>query len=59
MKTVLVTFPDGSTREWPAKETLEHSKEIPPQPPRLVLEPVPDGEWRFRAVIGGWQALPR
>ena len=59
MKTVNVTFPDGSIREWPAKERLQQSREIPPGPPNVVLEPKSNPEWRFQAVVGGWRARPR
>jgi hypothetical protein len=59
MKTVNVTFDDGSTRDWPAKERLVHSNEIPPQPPRVELEPIDDDEWEFYPVIGGWRCRKR
>ena len=59
MKTIEVTFPDGSLSDWPAKERLLQSKEIPPGPPTLYLEPVPDVDWRFEPVIGGWRAIAR
>lgn len=54
MKTVKITFPDGLVRDWPAKERLVHSNEIPPRPPRIELEPIEDDEWTFTPVIGGW-----
>jgi hypothetical protein len=59
MKTVKVTFPDGSVRDCPARERLLESKEIPPGPPQSYLEPIPTPEWRFNAVIGGWVASAR
>ena len=58
-KTVPVRFPDGSVRDCPAKGRFIYSRQIPPGPPQYVLEPIPDPEWSFRAVIGGWIASAR
>jgi hypothetical protein len=59
MRTVKVTFPDGEQRDVPAIERIIESREIPPRPPRVELEPAPDTEWRFTPVVGGWIAQPR
>ena len=59
MKTVTVTFEDGTTQEWPAKEILVHSNEIPPQPPRVELVPIETDEVTFTATIGTWLARKR
>jgi hypothetical protein len=59
MKTVKVTFPEGSIQDWPAKERIIPSQEIPPGPPTVLLEPIPDDEWELTAVIGGWIASKR
>lgn len=51
--------PDGSTADWPARERLTPSREIPPGPPTFSLEPVPDEQWTFQPVIGGWLGRER
>lgn len=59
MKTVKVTFPDGSTRDVPARERLVPDNQIPPGNPRFELEPAYDPDWEFFPVIGDWRARER
>jgi hypothetical protein len=56
---IKVQFPDGSEREMPSYSLEVTSREIPPGPPAYVEKPLPDSEWEFTAVIGGWIAQPR
>lgn len=59
MATVKVTFPDGSVRDWPARQHMIPSREIPPREASIKLVPIDDAEWTFSAVVGGWRALRR
>lgn len=59
MKTISVTFPDGSVREVPAIERMQQNREIPPRNPTSTLTPAFDPDWEFTAMVGGWRARPR
>ena len=54
--SVNVRFPDGSEREVPSRLTAQKSREVPDNGPTFTEVPLPDLNWDYLPVIGGWIA---
>ncbi len=55
---VMVYFPGGETREVPSRPVFKPSAEVTTEAGlgTTVHEPVPDREWDFTPITGGYRA---
>ena len=52
--------PDGTSREVPSRTREIKSQSIGNnRPSAFYEEPLPDPEWRFEPILGGWKAFER